>query len=190
MKKLIVQEFVSVDGFAADAEGSTSFFETLTGRNARDIDKDLLQFISTIDTILLGANTYKMFVDYWPTATTKDEPVADALNETPKIVFSKSLAKAPWGKWEEAKVVNSDAASEIKKMKQLPGKDMVLWGSLSLVQSLLQDRLIDEFQLRVCPVALGKGKQLFPSSMAALDLLLTDSKVYESGVVFLRYKPK
>jgi len=188
MRKLILQEFVSIDGFAADSKGTTSFFESLTGEKAREIDHDLLGFISTIDTILLGANTYRMFVDFWPSATSEQEPVADALNETPKIVFSKSLDEAPWGKWNKAKIVNSDASSEIRQLKQLPGKDMVLWGSISLAQSLMKDHLIDEVQLRVCPLALGQGRPLFSSS-DAISFNLVETKTYECGVVFLRYKP-
>ena len=186
MRKLILQEFVSLDGYAADANGTTAFFESLSAEGGRDIDEDLLQFIGTIDTILLGANTYRMFVDFWPTATTDKELVADALNGTPKIVFSKTIDDAPWGKWEKAKVVKTSAADEIKKLKEQPGKDMVLWGSISLVQSLIKDGLIDEIQLRLYPIALGAGTQLFPNDT---NLKLIDTKTYDAGVILLRYEP-
>lgn len=188
MRKLILQEFVSLDGYAADKDGTTAFFESLTGEVAKDMDQVLLKFIEDIDIILLGANTYKMFVDFWPDATNDQEIVADALNKTPKIVFSKSIDKAPWGKWEEAKVVKTDASEEIKKLKQMPGNDMVLWGSISLAQSLLKDNLIDEVQLRVCPVILGEGKSLFPKDIDSTDLKLTETEVYNTGVTLLSYK--
>lgn len=188
MRRLILQEFVSIDGFAADAQGTTKFFEDLTGQKGREIDNDLLTFIRTIDTILLGANTYKMFVDFWPAATTDQEPVADALNATPKIVFSEKLKQAPWGKWDAAKIVNTDAVTEIKRLKTLPGKDMVLWGSISLAQSLLKENVIDEIQLRVCPVALGKGRELFPKNESKLKLI--DTKTYAAGVVLMTYRPE
>jgi dihydrofolate reductase len=187
MRKLILQEFVTLDGFAADANGTTSFFENLTGKNGEDIDNDLLHFISTIDTILLGANTYRMFVDYWPSATTQQEIVADELNKTSKVVFSKTLQCAPWGKWPDAKIISTDAVGEVKKLKQQPGKDMVLWGSLQLAQSFLSANLIDEVQLRVCPVVLGEGKPLFTKETSA-QLNLKDSKVYKAGVVLLSYQ--
>lgn len=186
MRKLILQEFVSLDGYAANSEGKTTFFEHLTGEKAREIDKDLLHFIGTIDTILLGANTYRLFVDFWPTVTTDEELVADALNSTPKIVFSKTLTDAPWGKWEKATVVSGDAVEAVKKLKQQDGKDMVLWGSISLAQSLLKAGAVDEIQVRVCPVALGKGMPLFSE---ATHLNLVNSKVYQAGVTLLCFKP-
>jgi dihydrofolate reductase len=189
MRKLILQEFVSLDGFAADAEGTTSFFESLTGEKGREVDEDLLRFIGTIDTILLGANTYTMFVDFWPNATNEEQLVADALNKTDKIVFSKRIIQAPWGKWPQAKVIPTSASEHIKKMKQQPGKDMVLWGSISLAQSLMKDDVIDEIQLRICPIVLGKGRSLFSEDIASIDLTLNETKVYQCGVIMLSYKP-
>lgn len=186
MRKLILQEFVTVDGYAADIDGKTTFFESLSAEGGQDVDEDLLQFIGTIDTILMGANTYRMFVDYWPAATTDQETVADALNGTPKMVFSTTLDEAPWGKWEKAKVVKTNASEEIKTLKQQPGKDMVLWGSIALAQSLLNDGLIDEIQLRVCPTALGNGIKLFSENV---NLKLIDTKIYDVGVIMLRYEP-
>lgn len=181
MRKLILQEFVSLDGFAADAQGTTQFFEQ-KGDFSKDIDEDLLQFIKSIDTILLGANTYRMFVDFWPTATTDQEIVVDELNKRPKLVFSNSLKTVQWGKWDNASVVSGDAATAVRKLKQQPGKDMVLWGSLSLAQSLIQAGVIDEVQLRVLPKALGAGKPLFTAPM---NLKLKDTRTYDSGVVYM-----
>lgn len=185
MRKLILQEFVSVDGYAADSNGKTTFFESLNGNGGSEVDDDLLHFITTIDTILLGANTYRMFVEYWPTATIDQERVADALNQTPKVVFSSTLEEALWGKWEPARLVKTSASEEVKKLKQQPGKDLVIWGSVSLAQSLLADGLIDEIQLRVCPTALGRGLPLFAG---VLPLQLMETKVYPSvGLVLARY---
>jgi dihydrofolate reductase len=188
MRKLILQEFISLDGYAADQQGSTSFFEHLTGEAGREIDKDLLEFIHTIDTVLLGANTYNMFVDFWPRVTTREEIVADGVNLTPKIVFSKSLKSVHWGAYDPPQLVPGNAAEVVRKLKQQDGKDMVLWGSISLARNLLRENLIDEIHLRVCPVLLGSGTPLFEENFASKELELQFTKQYTPGVVLLIYK--
>src|SRR6187549_4249713 len=125
MRKLIVEEWISLDGNATDKDGGLDFFTSLTPEQNKYADTDQLKFLETIDTILLGRKTYELFVDFWPTATTDKEIIADKLNEIPKLVFSNSLKKAPWGKWREAQVVTGDAVDAIRKVKQLPGKDMI-----------------------------------------------------------------
>lgn len=187
MRKVILQEWVTIDGFAAGPQGEIDFFAD--PELNKGSDEDLFSFMDTIDTILLGAATYRMFVEYWPTATVDTEVIADRLNATPKLVFSKTLQRAPWGKWEDAVVVQNDAADEVRKLKQQPGKNMVLWGSISLAQSLIRANLIDEYQLRVCPSVLGSGKALFPDGPAGLELTYLETKTYDTGLVFLRYEP-
>ena len=147
-----------------------------------------MDFLESIDTILLGANTCRLFVDFWPTATNNQEVIADKLNSLPKIIFSRSLEKAPWGKWPEATLINTDAVEAVKKMKVQKGKDMVLWGSISLAQSFMKENLIDEYHLRICPVVLGGGRALFAST-GKIDLELIESRFYPSGLVFLKYRP-
>lgn len=187
MRKVILHEVVTIDGFAAGLNGEIDFFAPAVLNKASD--EDILRFMDAIDTILLGAVTYRGFADFWPTATTDTEIIADKLNATPKVVFSQSLERAPWGKWQEADVIKNSAIEEISKLKQQPGKDMVILGSISLAQSLMKDSLIDEYQLRVYPIALGKGRRLFPDDIAALDMKLLETKTYETGLVLLRYQP-
>jgi dihydrofolate reductase len=110
------------------------------------------------------------------------------LNSTPKIVFSRSLQAAPWGKWPPAQIINSDAIAELKKLKSQEGKDMVLWGSISLAQSLMKENLIDEFHIRIVPIVLGKGKLLFEHT-PEIKLELFDTKKYDAGLLLLQYKP-
>ena len=187
MRKIIFQEFLSLDSYAADSDNSTKFFES--AEIAEDSDDDLLKEMENFDTILLGANTYKMFVEFWPKATNDEQIVADKLNSIPKIVFSKSLKKAPWGKWPEARMISGDAVAEIKKLKAEKGKDMVLWGSIALSQDLMKANLIDEYHFRICPVVLGAGKPLFEKT-GKLELDLFESKQYKSGLMLLKYKPR
>jgi dihydrofolate reductase len=187
MRKLIFQEWLSMDGYAADANGSVTFLESTTLNKYSDLEQ--LAWLDTIDTILLGANTYRLFVDYWPTATTQQEIIADKLNSIPKIIFSGTIASAPWGKWPEATVVRTDAVQAVKDLKTKPGKDMVLWGSISLAQSFMKAGVIDEYHLRICPTVLGSGRPLFEST-GSMDFELFGSKQYEPGLVLLQYRQR
>ena len=187
MRKVIFQEWLTMDGLAADENDSPSFIETI-GSNKYS-DDDLVRMMDDIDTILLGANTYKLFVDFWPTATTDDEVIADKINDTPKIVFSNSLPEAPWGKWPAATVIGGDAIAELKRLKSLAGKSMVLWGSISLAQAFMAADMIDEYHFRICPIVLGRGRPLF-SPQERLNFELYFTNVYPSGLLELRYKRK
>jgi dihydrofolate reductase len=93
MRKLILEEWVSLDGFVTDKNGQLDFFTSLTPEQNKDSDADQLRFLETIDTILLGRKTYDLFVDFWPAATADKEAIADKLNETYKIVFQIQLQK-------------------------------------------------------------------------------------------------
>lgn len=190
MRKLILEEWVSLDGFVADKEGKLDFFTSLTPEQNTYSDQDQLRFMETIDTILLGRKTYELFVEFWPGATTDQEAIADKLNETKKIVFSNTLTKAPWGKWPELELSSGDAHAAIKRLKSLPGKDMVLWGSISLAQSLMKDNLIDEYHIQLCPVLTGGGRSLFTDQINPQNLELAEVRQYNTGTVFLNYKAR
>jgi len=187
MRKLIFQEWLSIDGLAADANGGVSFLESTTLNKYSDLDQ--LKFLDGIDTILLGAKTYQLFVEFWPEATNDQEVIADRLNTIPKVIFSKSLVRAPWGKWPPAKVISTDAVEAVKRMKQELGQDMVLWGSISLAQSFMKENLIDEYHLRIYPLVLGAGRPLFENA-DRMDFELTESRIYESGLIFLNCRKK
>ena len=189
MRKLILEEWVSLDGYVADKDGGLDFFTHLTPDQNTYSDQDQLRFLETVDTILLGRKTYELFVGFWPTATIDQEAIADKLNQTKKIVFSNSLTKAPWGKWEEAEVLGGDAISNIQRLKSVPGKNMVLWGSISLAQSLMKENLIDEYHIQLCPVLTGGGRSLFTGPAKANNLQLMEVRQYNTGTVFLNYQP-
>lgn len=186
MRKLIVQEYASLDGFVADATGGLAF--TRPYARGKEIDADASRFLGSIDMIILGEVTYHIFANIWPDRTNNDTSIADALNAMPKLVFSQKLAQAPWGKWKAAKVIAGRAEEEITALKQQPGKDMVVWGSISLAQSLMKAGLVDEYQLLVCPVALGEGRKLFTTDTAT-TMKLIETKAFESGLALMRYEP-
>jgi dihydrofolate reductase len=186
MRNVILQEFVSVDGMAAGLNGSVDFIPATTSGD-QSFGRRQMGFIDSIDAILLGRKTYEMFVKYWPKVTQGDDkPFADRINATPKIVFSQSLDRAPWGDFAEATIVKTNAAKEIERLKQHPGKDMVLWGSISLAQSLIHEGVIDEYQLVVCPVVLGDGRRLFDESTPG-EMHLLSTRSFDRGTVLLSY---
>ena len=187
MRNLILQEFVSVDGMAAGPNGSVTFIPAASSGDQKFGERQSA-FLDSIDAILLGRVTYEMFVGYWPKVTSGDEKeFADKLNAIPKIVFSKTLDRAPWGDWEEATVVKTSAAVEIERLKQQSGKDMVIWGSISLAQSLMNDGAIDEYQLIVCPVLLVDGRRLFDEHASAGEMHLLSTRSFDRGTVLLSY---
>jgi len=189
MRKLILEEWLSLDGYIADISGELDFFSSLTPDQNTYSDPEQLKFMETVDTILFGRKTYELFVDFWPTATVDKEIIADKLNETNKIVFTNTITKAPWGGWKEAEIINEEASVAIKKLKLLPGKDMVMWGSISLAQSSMRENLIDEYHIQLCPVIIGNGRKLFPKPMDFTKLMLKEIRKYNTGAVFLNYEP-
>jgi dihydrofolate reductase len=189
MRKVILQEFVTLDGLAAGRKDNVDFVPAST-KDDRAFGREQMVLMDSIDTIVLGRVTYQLFSGYWPKVTEGEEKTfADRMNATPKIVFSKTLDRAPWGKWPDAKVVKNDAADEVAKLKQQSGKDMVIWGSISLAQSLINAQLIDEYRLVFCPVVLGSGRPLFGDGVESLGMKLVSTKTLDRGAVLLKYIP-
>lgn len=185
MRKLVLEEWITLDGYAEDGNGKLDYFPS--AEENRYADEQQLKFLDTIDTILLGRKTYELFVDYWPTATTSEEMIADKLNGIPKVVFSNTLTSAPWGKWSPATVSSGDAIDAIKKIKSLPGKDLILWGSISLAQDLMKADLIDLYKIRICPTLSGSGRALFPSFSEYQRLKLVEYTAYNNGLLALTF---
>lgn len=188
MGRLILEEWLSLDGFAVDRDGKLDFFPATETDHFSD--RDQLKFLDSVDTILLGRRTYELFVQFWPTASTDREIIADRLNTLPKLVFSNTLRQAPWGAWRPAQVVRGDAVTEIRRLKAQDGKHMVLWGSLSLAQDLIAADLIDDYHLQICPTLVGAGRRLFPDLEGYARLRRVGVRTYDTGVVFLHYEPQ
>jgi dihydrofolate reductase len=181
MRKLMVQELVSVDGMTAGPNGELDFFDAVSDYSGPDTDN--LTILDTVDTILLGRVSYRMLSEYWPTAD--GEIVAERVNSIPKIVFSSTLSEAPWGRFEPATVVASSPVDEVRRLVSQPGGDIILWGSLTLARSLLSAGLVDTLHRVVIPVVIGRGRQLLTEDTGAVTLVA--AKPYPSGIVSLRY---
>lgn len=187
MRKVILQEFVSLDGRAAGPNDSVDFIPAST-KGDRSFGQGQMALLDTIETILLGRVTYQMFAGYFPLVTEGDDKAfADKLNAIPKIVFSQTLTQAPWGKWDDATIVRRSPTQEVTALKQQSGKDIVIWGSISVAQSLITEGLIDEYRLVVCPVVLGSGRPLFRDKGDALGMTLLETKAHDRGSVLLKY---
>lgn len=174
---------MTLDGFFAGPNGEIDWF--IVDEDFNEYANDLL---SKVDAILFGRVTYQLMADYWPSpAANRDDPIiADKMNNLPKIVFSKTLQKVDWNK---SRLVKENIAEEISTMKQQPGRDMVIFGSGSIVSTFMQLDLIDEYRIIVNPVVLGKGKPLFNGINDKHNLKLLKTNVLGSGVVILYYQP-
>ena len=185
MRKLVVFNMVSLDGYFVDAKGDMSW--------AHKHDDEWNTFVSGNASgngmLLFGRVTYDMMASYWPSpmALQNSPVVAKGMNEMPKIVFSRTLDKASWN---NTTLLKGDLATEVKKLKAAPGPDMVILGSGNIVSQLAQLNLIDEFQLAISPIVLGKGRTLFESVPKRLNLKLTNSRTFGNGTVFVCYQPQ
>jgi dihydrofolate reductase len=183
MRKVILSNLVTLDGFFAGPNGELDWF--IVDEEFNEYANDLL---GKIDAILFGRVTYQLMADYWPSpSATRDDPIiADKMNNLPKIVFSKTLQKVEWN---NSRLVKENIAKEIMKLKQQPGMDMVIFGSGSIVSNFMQLGLIDEYRIIVNPVVLGNGKPLFKGINDKHNLKLLKTKVLGSGAVILYYQP-
>ena len=188
MRRVVLQEFVSLDGFAAGPNNSVDFIPaSMEGDTSFGDEQGAL--MDRTDTLLLGRVTYGMFAGFWPNVTQGvEQPFADKFNGLSKVVFSNTLDHAPWGKWSEGRIVRGNAVDEVKRLKRESGKDMLISGSISLAQSLIDKGLVDEYRLVVCPVVLGKGRPLFRDNGGPVQMQLVDAKAKDRGAVSLVYR--
>lgn len=184
MRKLVVFNMVSLDGFFVDSKGDMSW--------AHKHDAEWNAFVnenaSGSGVLVFGRITYELMASYWPTpmALQNSPVVAKGMNDMPKIVFSRTLNKASWN---NTKLVKDDLATEVRKLKNEHGPNMVILGSGNIVSQLAQQNLIDEYQVALRPIVLGKGRTMFEGVKDKLNLQLTKSRTFGNGTVFTCYQP-
>ena len=185
MGKLVVTEFVSIDGIFEDPGGSENSeyggwsFEFERGD---DGDKFKLDEVFAAEALLLGRVTYQGFAAAWPS---RDGEFADKFNEMPKYVVSSTLSDPDWN---NSTVLEGSVSESVAKLRDEVEGDIYVHGSVQLVQTLLDADLVDELRLMVFPVALGKGKRLFGETAEKKGLKLTESKTVGDGVAILVYE--
>ncbi|GAA1960169.1 dihydrofolate reductase family protein [Agromyces allii] len=189
MGRLIVEQVVTADGYAADPDGGIAFFEALVRPNADGEvdfnDAEQLAYVEQADAILFGATTYRMFADYWPGVDPEVEQVSELIDRLPKFVVSNTLPAAPWGDG-EIEILRGDGVDAASDLRQRFATVLV-WGSLTLTDALLGAGLVDELHLRVVPVLLGGGRSFAPARIdeRALEFRHVDAR--PGGVVNLTY---
>ena len=187
MRKIITTTWVTLDGFIA---GPNEEMDWVIVDEEMGTYED--EVVSAADTLLLGRVTYQSFAGSWPyvpdnpAAHPGEKEYARKLNAMRKIVFSKTL---PTVEWNNSSLVKEVLPEDITKLKQEPGRDMLIYGSASLVRTLTNHGLIDEYQLLVHPVVLGGGKPLFQDIKERKKLKLVKTKTFPSGVIGLYYQP-
>jgi dihydrofolate reductase len=188
MARVVVSQFVTVDGVFEDPGGSEKrdrggwAFQFDRGPEG---DKFKLDEVMASDALLLGRVTYEGFAAAWPSRS-DEAGFADKFNSMPKYVVSSTLKEPPWN---NSTVLEGDVAESVSKLRREHDGDIVVHGSAQLVQTLLEHDLVDELRLMVFPVVLGSGKRLFGDTSEKKPLRLADSKTVGEGVTILVYTP-
>jgi dihydrofolate reductase len=184
MRRLTVFNLVSLDGYFVDASGDMSW--------AHKQDPEWLEFAagnaSGGGELVFGRVTYDLMSSYWPTPmAAKNAPVvAERMNSLPKVVFSRTMNQATWN---NTRLIQGDLAAEVRKLKNEAGQDMVILGSGTIVSQLAEAGLIDQYQIVVNAIVLGKGRTMFEGGRKRLKLKLTKTRAFGNGNVLLCYRP-
>lgn len=186
MRKLVLFMHVSLDGFAADPNHGLDFLT---------YDEELQQYadelVKTVGSPVYGRTTYQLMESYWPTVLKKPDAPKQALQHAqwveniPKIVFSTTLNEVTWN---NTRLIKGNVTEELKKLKQQPGKDLVIFGSPGLSATLMNLGLIDEYKLTIHPIILGDGLSVFKNNKVKSRLKLLDAKTLRSGVMTVHYE--
>ena len=196
MRRIVMFNWMTANGYFAGRDGNLDWVVP-DDEQAKAAAKDIPNF----DTVLFGRRTYEIFEKFWPHVVVDESgavpdphhpgrrsrehgAIAIALNKMAKLIFSRTLKDVTW---KNSRVLRELDPREIETMKKEVGKDMIIFGSGSIVSQLTQYGLIDEYQFVVCPVLLGNGKPLLSSVSKDSKLRLLESKQYRSGDVLLRY---
>lgn len=191
MRKLIVSMNITLDGFIAGPQRELNWHSE---RWCEDMGQYLTTELSKASTILLGRTTYEIMAAFWPTqidcsqCAREDVPYSVLMNTHEKVVYSNTLTTSCW---QNTSFIKAPLAASIKKIKSTcnkANKNIITYGSGKLITKLMQLNLVDEYQLWLHPVILGKGSSLFMLIKTVQSLKLIDSKVFSSGVVLLQYK--
>jgi dihydrofolate reductase len=180
MSKLIMWNIITLDGyFEGEKSWELPFLETVWGP---EMERFSLEQLNSTDYLVFGRTTYEGMAAYWKTA---EGEVADLMNKLPKIVCSRTLNSVDWN---NSVLMKENVADEIAKLKAQAGKDMYVFGSANLSETLVKENLFDEYRIGIAPVIAGKGRYLFPNGLPGRNLSLISSEQLMTGAVILRYK--
>ena len=184
MRKLTVFNFITLNGFYKGKNEDISWHKHGDEESAFAAEGS-----KSGSVLLFGRVTYQMMESYWPTQMAKQNSpdVAEGMNQSEKIVFSRTLKNT---NWDNSRIVRTNPVEEVKRMKKENGSDLTVLGSGTIVTQLAENNLIDTYMLMVDPVVLGEGTPIFQGIKQQPDLKLIDTRKFKSGVVLLTYNPK
>jgi dihydrofolate reductase len=190
MRKLVITTFLTLDGIMQAPGGPE---EDPTGKFAYggwsvnywddSMNQMMGEAMAQPSEMLLGRKTYEIFASHWPYS---EEPGADELNSAKKYVATKTLDHANWN---NSTLLKGDVVKQIRQLKQQDGPELLVQGSSDLIQTLLQNNLVDELRLWIFPVVIGQGKRLFGDGTVPSSLKLIDIKTSDTGVIMAVYQP-
>ncbi len=188
MRKLILQVQITVDGFTAGPNGEMDFM-------VWDWDEEGKKYVSkltdSIDCILLGRKLAEGFIPYWEKVASNPNDLqylfGKKMNDTPRVVFSRKLNES---EWKNARLAKGELATEINRLKNQNGKNIIAYGGGTFVSSLIKEGLVDEFQMFVNPVAIGNGMPIFKELDSKQELILIKAIPFACGIVVLNYELK
>jgi dihydrofolate reductase len=179
MRKLIIWDMVTVDGFFEGPDRDISWFVF-----EEELENYIRETQEKADTLIFGRVTYELMAAYWPS---EQGWIADFMNKIEKVVFSRTLKSADWN---NTKLFNGNVAEEVSKLKTRDGGDIFVFGSADLTATLMEHGLIDEYHLGINPVILGRGTPLFKGGPNRIPLKHLETRTLKSGVVILHYAPE
>ncbi len=185
MRKLKLQVQLTVDGYVAGPNGEMDWTISTWDDDLKDYVTELSD---PVDCIVLGRKLAQGFIPYWASSPEGEDARGIAkMNNTPKVVFTKTLASS---EWDNTVLAKGDLVDEITKLKKQPGKDIIAYGGAAFVSSLIQNGLVDEFHLFINPTAIGGGMTIFKGLAGKQTLALVKSRAFDCGIVALHYEPK
>ena len=188
MRNVILSVNTTLDGFMAGLKGELDWHFSHWNEKMAEY---AFEQLSAMDTILIGRITYESMAGHWPSAsaslisTERDKEFAGLMNNLPKIVFSRTLSVVDWN---NSRLVRNNIAREITRLKNQPGKDMILLGGPAIISTFMRLDLIDEYRMWVSPVVLGKGIPLFKDVRDKFNLRLLITKTFSNGVILHCYQ--
>jgi len=182
MRKLIVSEWMTLDG-VFDGDTMKEWFMPFDSEDRRAY---IISTMDACDAIIFGRVTYEMLAPYWSPLKKNEDGLADKINSVQKYVVSTSLKNADWN---NTSIISKNVIEEVERLKQMPGHEIHIEGSATLVKTLMEANLVDEYRFLVHPVIAGKGKRFFKEGMNVPGLKIMKTKTMEKGVVLYCYEP-
>jgi len=176
MRKIVSYLFITLDGVVESPEKWVMYND--------EMGTAINEMSHAADTLLLGRRTYDTFAASWPQRTNEDDPLADWMNNTAKVVVSSTLQDPTWN---NTSAITSEVDKQVQLLKEQDGNDILISGSPTLIRSLLKDQVLDELRLFLHPIVAGTGLRLFGDDTTSLKL--ADSTALDNGVLYVTYQP-